>query len=437
MMNRPNRWLACVAAMFLMTAAAFAGVTVSSPAPGSTPASPVPFVASATGTYPITAMRIYVDGNSAYTVNAASLSTSVPMATGTHSIVIQAWDTHGAVYKNAFNLNVGDSSPTSTTTTVPAGPGVSVSSPANGSTVGSPMHVVASAGTGHPISAMRVYLDGNSMYTANSGQIDTTIPAANGSHSLIVQAWDTTGAVYKQTLTVSVGSTSTSTTTTTTTTTAPSNATTFSLIEAMAGWENCTVCAGANAAGPAANYSIQQGVASPSLNGKSMQFNISGNTPYSDVIWWKELTPSDGATHFQYDLDFYLTTPQYSEALEFDVNQTSGGNRFVFGTQCGVIYDHQWDVWDTAGGHWRPTGVPCAVPAAYKWHHLTWEFYRDANYIHFVAVTLDGVKSYVNATYSSKPWSGGSEINVAFQMDGDSAMHAYSVWLNNVTLRYW
>lgn len=208
-------------------------------------------------------------------------------------------------------------------------------------------------------------------------------------------------------------------------------------VEAMPGWGSCTVCAGIGANGPSASYSTRQGVAAPSLNGKSMQFNIAGRTPFSDAIWWKELTPNTKAVHFQYDLDFYLTAPQNAEALEFDVNQTANGRRFVFGTQCGVNYDHQWDVWDTAGGHWKPTGIPCAMPAAFKWHHLTWEFYRDANYIHFVAITLDGVKHYVNVTYASRGWSGGAEVNVAFQMDGDSKMHSYSAWLNNVTLKYW
>jgi hypothetical protein len=30
-----------------------------------------------------------------------------------------------------------------------------------------------------------------------------------------------------------------------------------------------------------------------------------------------------------------------------------------------------------------------------------------------------------------------NELNVAFQMDGDSSMHAYSTWLDKVSLTYW
>jgi acid phosphatase len=61
------------------------GVTVTAPLNGVTVTSPAQFVASANGgSSPITAMRIYVDNNSAYTVNAASLNTSLALPAGAH-----------------------------------------------------------------------------------------------------------------------------------------------------------------------------------------------------------------------------------------------------------------------------------------------------------------------------------------------------------------
>jgi acid phosphatase len=86
--------------------AAVNGVTVCSPAAGSTVASPVHFVAAAKSTHPITAMRIYVDNISKFTVNASSLDTSVALATGTHSVVVQAWDSSGAVFKTPLTIHV-------------------------------------------------------------------------------------------------------------------------------------------------------------------------------------------------------------------------------------------------------------------------------------------------------------------------------------------
>jgi len=76
------------------------------------------------------------------------------------------------------------------------------------------------------------------------------------------------------------------------------------------------------------------------------------------------------------------------------------------------------------------------MPTANVWHHLTWEFQRNDNQAIFVAVTLDGTKHFINHTYNAKPVNA-SEINVAFQLDGDFAQHPYSAWLDNVTLSYW
>lgn len=325
------RWSLLATAFFFMTAAAFAGVSVSSPSAGGTTNSPVQFVASATGSAPITAMRIYVDGKSTYLVSATSINTGIAMSSGSHTISVQAWDSQGHVYIDNFNINVGSSG----TPSSPSGPGK-----------------------------------------------------------------------------------------------------TFSVIEQMGGWQSCTTCAGSGGNGPAAAYWTKQFVGSPSQNGKSMQFFLGGSHPYSDAIWWKQLGANNSATHFQYDLDFYLTTPQDAEALEFDINQSNGPRKFIFGTQCNIKGGGVWDVWDTANGTWRSTGIGCSMPSAYTWHHLTWEVYRDSSATHFVAVTLDGMKHYVNATYESKAVSA-NEINVAFQMDGDSAQHNYSAWLNYVTLSYY
>ena len=409
-----------VIATLVLAASAFAGVTVSSPAQGAASGSPVHFVASASSTAPITAMRVYVDYVSVYTNSTNSIDTFIPMPVGVHNIIVQAWDTTGAVFKI----------PETITVTAPA-VGVTVSSPANNATVGSPVRVVASATAGNPIAAMRIYLDGVSAYTVNAASLDTQVAAAAGMHSMVVQAWDITGAVYKQALTISVTGSSDPPPAV-----IPSNATAKTEIQAMPNWGSCTVCAGINASGPVAIYSMIQNQLTPSLSGNSTKFSSSGPS-WADVIWWHELGAADAATHFQYDIDFYLEQPQNAFALEFDVNQTVNSTRFVFGTQCGINYDHQWDVWDTAGGHWKPTGVPCAIPSAFQWHHITWEFYRDASTIHFVAVTVDGMRHYINVAYSASPWSNSPELNVAFQMDGDSVMHAYSVWLDNVKLTYW
>lgn len=206
-------------------------------------------------------------------------------------------------------------------------------------------------------------------------------------------------------------------------------------IQKMPGWQSCDACAGANGAGPKTSHSMQQFIKSPSLSGAAAQFNISGSQPYSDALWWKQLGAANSATNLVYDLYFYIKNPAASQALEFDANQANGSHRWVFGTQCN-LGSHHWDVWANAAGKWTSTGIACSAPAAYKWHHLIWEFKRTSTQVIFVAFTYDGVKHYVNRTYPAKT-SSVKELNVAFQMDQRGTPVAYSTWLDKVTLKYW
>lgn len=208
-----------------------------------------------------------------------------------------------------------------------------------------------------------------------------------------------------------------------------------SQIQRMAGWENCVACAGPNAAGPGASISTASGVNSPSLSGNARVFSISSGHPYADALWWKQLGAVNTATNLVYDVYFYLKSPQNAQALEFDSNQANGNKRWIFGTQCNIGGGH-WDVWGNAQGNWLSTGIPCKMPAAFTWHHLTWEFKRTASTLTYIAFTLDGVKHYVNRTYSGKA-SGTNELNVAIQLDLKGNHAAYSEWVDNVSLKYW
>jgi hypothetical protein len=317
--------------------------------------------------------------------------------------------------------------------------GVTVTSPASGSTAGSPVHFVASATSTHPITAMRIYVDNLSVYLVSASSLNTSVTMSAGTHSVVIQAWDSTGAVFKAPLSLTVSGTTPSPTPTPTPAPGlpapPSTAVVKSNIDQMTGWESCTVCAGANANGPVATYSMVENQASPSLDGLAAKFSISGTTPYSDALWWKQLGAADGATHLKYDVAFYITNPGVSQALEFDNNQSNAVHKFIYGTQCNVKGGH-WDVWGNAAGNWISTGIACSAPTAFVWHHLTWEFQRTSTNVIFVGFTYDGVTHYVNRSYPARA-SGVHEMNVAFQMDGDSAMHTYSTWLDKVTLTYW
>jgi hypothetical protein len=207
-----------------------------------------------------------------------------------------------------------------------------------------------------------------------------------------------------------------------------------SQIQRMSGWQSCVTCAGINASGPGASIYTAT-TSSPSLSGLSRVFSIASSSPYADALWWKQLGAANWAYNLVYDVYFYLQTPQYSQALEFDNNQANGQKRWIFGTQCNIAGGH-WDVWGNAAGNWISTGIPCYMPAAYKWHHLTWRFKRNGGYVTYISFTLDGVTHYVNRSYPARN-SSVNELNVAFQMDMKSYHAAYKTWLDNVKLTYW
>ncbi len=102
-----NYALRIVALVCTLTTFSLAGVTVSSPTSGSQDSSPVHFVASASGQYSIIAMKVYSDYNVVYSVSADHIDAQVGLATGTHWIVVQAWDSHQNVYKApGFHIQV-------------------------------------------------------------------------------------------------------------------------------------------------------------------------------------------------------------------------------------------------------------------------------------------------------------------------------------------
>jgi hypothetical protein len=211
--------------------------------------------------------------------------------------------------------------------------------------------------------------------------------------------------------------------------------TTYSNIEDMTGWQTCSTCAGAGGKGPSTPHSMTH-VSTPSLDGRSAQFNVGGSSPYANAIWWRNLGSHDTATNFVYDVYFYMKNPSASQALEFDINQKRAGKWYVFGTECVLAGTPHWNVYDAYNHRWVSTGISCTRPKAYTWNHLVIEFQRSSGGQHFVAVTLNGVKHYLNRTYSPKGASA-STVDVAFQMDENGSATDYSTWVDKLKVTMW
>jgi hypothetical protein len=82
---------------------------------------------------------------------------------------------------------------------------VTVSTPANGATVSSPVSMAASATSAHTITGWHIYVDGADRYSAGQvTSISTSLTMSSGTHTVIVRAWDSTGAFRDRTLTITV-----------------------------------------------------------------------------------------------------------------------------------------------------------------------------------------------------------------------------------------
>lgn len=221
----------------------------------------------------------------------------------------------------------------------------------------------------------------------------------------------------------------------------PGNATVINLIQGKGGWESCSatfangaVCAAGRGK---ADAWMAQNQKSPSMSGSAAEFHIGGATPYSNNLWWNQLGGNNGPSHFLYDFWVYTKDPEAPEAIEFDVNQSFGGTRWVFGTECNFKGTGKWDVWDGGAFRWRPSQVSCPTLQANTWTHFTWEFERVGHQVHYVSLTINGSKHPVDMYLPAEEHNGAYEINVAVQLDGNFRQQPYEIYVDNLNLIYW
>jgi hypothetical protein len=315
---------------------------------------------------------------------------------------------------------------------------LTVSNPLNNSTVTSPVNVVATATPKNPMFFMRVYVDQLAVYFTFNNSINTQIFLAPGAHTLTVMAEDQQGYISATPLQITVSAQAPN----------ANGQTTISGIQAMPGWQSCggLFPPGSGRAGQicAAGFgtpqsTITQNVSSPSMDGNSAQFMIGPSSPdcpgYCNMLYFNPVAGGNSVTHFVYDLYFMIDKSNVQQALEFDLNQTFGGNRWVWGSECNFNGSGKWDIWnDAPNTGWIPTNIACTPFPANTWIHLVWNVERVGNQVHYISLTV-GDQTYQVDTYypNQSDWTL-EEIDTAFQMDLDSKGDVYNVWLDKVNL---
>ncbi|MFZ0806024.1 MAG: hypothetical protein WAN03_07565 [Candidatus Sulfotelmatobacter sp.] len=419
----------------LASMSAFAGVTVSSPANGSSVGTSVKFVASASTSCSkgVSAMGIYpAPYDLVYTVNSSSMNTSINLSPGTYNVVVEEWDGCGGASTAAVTINVKSSA------------GVFVTSPANNSTTNGAVNFVATATTtcSAGVASMGIYTAPSQLaYVVQGASLNTSLNLSPGTYSTVVEEWDKCGGAATTPVTVTVGSGGSS----------------FSNLQASGAWTgyaqqpptygDCSTC---TSKGPGTTWAMYQGVSNPSLSGKATQFNIGGNMVYTDVLWNNHLIgdlssqgiPDTNHTlvptlsNFTYDVYFYGSNLGASQALEFDINQFFNNLGFTWGHECRIAGGNEWDTWDNVNAKWVPTGIPC-YPLENQWNHLTLHVQRTSNnQLLYQSITFNGTTYNLNKTsgpFSAPGWWG---VTVNYQMDGNYAQSPYSVYVDKLTFTY-
>jgi hypothetical protein len=174
-------------------------VTICTPTSNATVTSPLTVAAGATDSQLVSYIQLFVDGIANTKQNGAILNTSIALTPGSHRITVQAKDITGLLIKQTLYVTAG-SSGTSPCTLNTASPSVTICSQANNATVTSPLTVSAGTTDTNPVSIIQLYVDGSAKLTQNSGTLNGSVTLTAGTHKLTVQAKDSAGTVFKQTI---------------------------------------------------------------------------------------------------------------------------------------------------------------------------------------------------------------------------------------------
>jgi hypothetical protein len=309
---------------------------------------------------------------------------------------------------------------------------VSISQPANNSTVSISVQVVAKATDSNGIKYTQIYVDGSAKYTTYSASINATINLSSGTHRIAVQATDTLGNHGKAVVYVTASSSSPSASTT--------NLTTMTRIEEQSDWQTCGNCGNSGATGATATYSMARGMSNPSTDGSSSLFSISGPYPYKNGYWYigHPGAPATPLQYLRYEFDLYVPGKYANapQAIEFECQQQANGYVYNFAWQADYARN-EWRIFDYVLKRWDSTGIPLTRFSGDKWHHIVAEYHTSGSSVIHDALTLDGVRKTVGIRHPGKYVGGTSHyLSNAFQLDLNASATPYEVYVDGMKVSY-
>jgi hypothetical protein len=174
------------------------GVNICKPVNGSTTPSPIEVQAAANITGTLARMEIWVDGTKMFTeTTSKSFDTSLNLGNGYHKVDVYAANTAGNLWENTVYVTVG----TPSSCSAPSSPSVHVCSPANNSTVNSPVQATATATITGTLARMEVWVNGVKEFTeTTSTTLNTSVQLGPGKYQFDFYAVNTAGTKWETTV---------------------------------------------------------------------------------------------------------------------------------------------------------------------------------------------------------------------------------------------
>lgn len=134
-----------------------------------------------------------------YETTGSSVDTTLTLSSGSHHLTVQAYN--GSYFQSSVDFGVSMAMQTACAAASPA-PSVTICAPANGSTVSSPVQVLATAAGTSTVQNVAVWVDGVKKYQVSGGTVNTSLSMTSGTHRITVQAYD--GAYFQATVNATV-----------------------------------------------------------------------------------------------------------------------------------------------------------------------------------------------------------------------------------------
>lgn len=328
--------------------------------------------------------------------------------------------------------------------TLPALAGTTVSSPSNGTTVGSPftLNMWADTCSSRPAIVVGYSMDDSPNTSAWADhQINGPVGAPAGNHTLHVKVWNDYGQICVTDVGITVGGPPA--VSNAASSIAPADAVSVSDIQTLGNWQ-----ATSDVGTPGSASGWMGMTSSPSLGGHARQF-ATNFWNYGGERYSSHFGDDNSAQNFLYDGWVYIAGSSSGIAnLEFDLNQTMpNGETVIMGFQCDG-WSNTWDYTVNAGSptspqdKWLHSYAGCNPHnwGVNQWHHVQILFsHNSSGWVTYKSVWLDGNQQnlYITA-FSSFALGWGKSLLTNFQVDGsNSSSGSSNVMLDHLTVYRW